>query len=83
MAGALLTAITAVVILIGIVVCCKRRVKTATVNEAHYYSTVKLSTTVTAAPNEPFYDHVSKGAADYTYPVPSIQTSANTAYGAN
>ena len=78
-AGALLTVIIAVVILIGILVCCKRRVKTATANEAHYYSTVELSTAVTAAPNEPFYDYVSKEAADYTYP--AIQTSANTAYG--
>ena len=81
MAGALLTTITAVVILIGILVYCKRRIKSATANEAHYYSTAELSTTVTAAPNEPFYDYVSKEAADNMYPVPSIQTSANTAYG--
>ena len=81
MAGALLTVITAVVILIGILVCCKRRVKTATANESHYYSTAELSTRVSAAPNEPLYHYVSKEAADYIYPVPSIQTSANAAYG--
>ena len=71
MAGALLTVITAVVILIGILVCCKRRVKTDTAKEHQCdYATTTES-------EELVYDYASTLSADGLYPVPSIKTSTN------
>ena len=77
MAGALIVAIAAVTIVTGILVYCKKRVKSTTPNEVvHYYSVAGMSTSY-----ERFYEYVNREAADYIHPVPSIQTSANAAYG--
>ena len=76
MAGVFLIAITAVVILIGTLVCCKRKVNNTDTPKEHQYDYVTTSKT-----EEVVYDYVSTLSADRLYPVPSIKTSPNAAYG--